>query len=470
MALRFVYLAFCAMLRLLVRRRGDVAREAEVVILRHELAVLRRTAGRARHDWADRALVAALAKLLSRDRRDRLIVTPATLLRWHRELARRRWYQPHRRPGRPPVEAAARELIVRLARENPRWGYQRIVGELAKVGIMVSATTVRRTLARGGLKPAPRRDGPSWREFLCARTGRVTQQARNLATDDVFERFSLLIRDRPRLEVHQRLRQCLRERGDPHDPDPSPNAGRERLCRAVRPHDPPRVPRLDPDPQRAPPRPRRPRVPRPLQPRAPSPRTRPPTPKPATSARRRSDRTTGPPRRPHPPLRTNRSLNPNPGYWHPSGFSCARRSGGECDGVRHVARAELEQDPLALRLHRLCALVSALCRLAPREAVGSVAQHLTLAWRESDRDPLIVWRRRGSGVRPFEQMGLRIAPRYALRIDAWAVRAVRSVAANERAGMIRARGDCARLGRREGRVFEHLDLQVRFGRGRAGDR
>jgi putative transposase len=116
MALRFLYFAFCAVLRILARRRGDLAREAELVILRHEVAVLRRTAGRARVDWADRALVAALAKLLSCDRRERLIVTPATLLRWHRDIARRRWRSQCRHPGRPEVESETRELIVRLAR------------------------------------------------------------------------------------------------------------------------------------------------------------------------------------------------------------------------------------------------------------------------------------------------------------------------------------------------------------------
>jgi len=88
MAFRFLYLAFCAVLRLLVRRRGDAARDAEIVILRHELAVLRRTAGRPRLDWADRAMMSALAKVIARDRRGRLVVTPATLLRWHRDIAR----------------------------------------------------------------------------------------------------------------------------------------------------------------------------------------------------------------------------------------------------------------------------------------------------------------------------------------------------------------------------------------------
>jgi putative transposase len=121
MALRFVQLALCAVLRPLVRRRGgDAAREAEIAILRHELAVLRRTAGHARLDWADRAVISALALVISRDRRDRLLATPETLLRWHRDIARRRWNHAHRRRSRPEVESETRELIFHIARENPR--------------------------------------------------------------------------------------------------------------------------------------------------------------------------------------------------------------------------------------------------------------------------------------------------------------------------------------------------------------
>jgi putative transposase len=119
-------------------------------------------------DEADRALFAVLARLLRRDRRDGLLVTPATLLRWHRDLARRRWRHPRRATGRPPLPAETRELIFRLARENPRWGYPRIAGELAKLAITVSPTTVARVLRRGGIDPAPRRAGPTWREFLRA--------------------------------------------------------------------------------------------------------------------------------------------------------------------------------------------------------------------------------------------------------------------------------------------------------------
>jgi hypothetical protein len=100
-------------------------------------------------------------------------VSPATLLRWHRDLARKRWCHPHRYPGRPPTAAATRDLILRLARENPRWGYQRITGELAKLAITVSPSTVRRIMISAGSKPAPRRDGPTWREFLHAQAAGI---------------------------------------------------------------------------------------------------------------------------------------------------------------------------------------------------------------------------------------------------------------------------------------------------------
>ena len=123
---------------------------------------VRRTALRLRLAWSDRALLAALARLLPADRRVGLIVAPATLLRWHHELARRRWRHPHRRPGRQPVDPTTRALIVRLARENPRWGYPRISGELAKLSIRVSASTVRRVLLAAHLKPA---EGCHYSEF-----------------------------------------------------------------------------------------------------------------------------------------------------------------------------------------------------------------------------------------------------------------------------------------------------------------
>jgi putative transposase len=123
MLFRFAYLAFYAALRPFLRRGEAVRREAELIVLRHEVAVLRRGQRRPRLDWADRALLAALVRLLRPDRRVGLVVTPATLMRWHRDLARRRWRYPHRRPGRPAITVETRDLVLRLARENPRWGY-----------------------------------------------------------------------------------------------------------------------------------------------------------------------------------------------------------------------------------------------------------------------------------------------------------------------------------------------------------
>ena len=155
------------MLRLLVGgRRDEFAKDVELLVLRHQLAVLGRQQPRSSLRAEDRAFLAALTRILPSRRRQGLIVTPQTLLRWHRELVRRRWAQPKQSSGRPPVERRVRELVLRLARENPRWGYPRIAGELLKLGVRVSPSTVRRLLLRAGLKPAPRRTGPSWRDFL----------------------------------------------------------------------------------------------------------------------------------------------------------------------------------------------------------------------------------------------------------------------------------------------------------------
>lgn len=174
MVLSFVYLAFVSLLKLLIRcgRTVDV-KDIELLVLRHQLEVLRRHVKRPKLRASDRVLLAAAARLLPPARRQGLLVTPHTLLRWHRELVRRRWTYPAARPGRPPIDARTRELVVRLARENPRWGYQRIAGELNKLGLSISPSTVRRLLARAGLGPAPRRSGPSWREFLRAQAASV---------------------------------------------------------------------------------------------------------------------------------------------------------------------------------------------------------------------------------------------------------------------------------------------------------
>jgi hypothetical protein len=165
----FVYLVvrnLFALLWLLARRRRS--KEFEILLLRHELAVLRRHAGWPRLTRADRALFAALSRAVPRTTWTSLAVKPDTLLRWHRQLVARRWTYAHRKAGRPALERSLRVLILRLARENPHWGYKRIVGELKGVGVSVSATSVRKVLLAAGLQPAPERGPSSWRTFLRA--------------------------------------------------------------------------------------------------------------------------------------------------------------------------------------------------------------------------------------------------------------------------------------------------------------
>jgi hypothetical protein len=174
MAFSFLYLAVRAVLAALVRsRRGLDVKDIELLVLRHELAILRRQVVRPKLGMADRALLAAAAVHLPRSKRTVLLVTPRTLLCWHRALVRRKWRQPPGRVGRPPLSPEIRELVLRLARENPRWGHRQVCGELCKLGFIASATSVRRLLARAGLEPAPRRGGPSWREFLRAQAASI---------------------------------------------------------------------------------------------------------------------------------------------------------------------------------------------------------------------------------------------------------------------------------------------------------
>jgi transposase InsO family protein len=140
--------------------------ELELLVLRHELAVLKRKADRPKLRRSDKVLLTALSRLLPRERWSSFIVTPGTLLRWHRELVKRKWTHKTRRAGRPPLDPKLAALIVRMAGDNPRWGYLRIKGECQKLGLRVSATRVKKVLLAAGLDPAPRRDGPSWSEFL----------------------------------------------------------------------------------------------------------------------------------------------------------------------------------------------------------------------------------------------------------------------------------------------------------------
>jgi putative transposase len=235
-----LYAVWRRVLRLLAGSSSSAATlEVENAVLRHQLAVLRRKVKRPRLRRRDKVLLAAASRLLPRERWSSFLVRPRTLVRWHRALVRRKWTYRHRRPGRPPIDPEVRELVLRLGRENPRWGCVRIQGELRKLGIRVGATTIRTTLRQAGLPPAPRRSGPSWSEFLRAQaqgilaidlftvetawlrtlyvlfamelgsrrvhvlgvtrspdSAWVTQQARNLAIGERLQGVGFLIRDR----------------------------------------------------------------------------------------------------------------------------------------------------------------------------------------------------------------------------------------------------------------------------------
>jgi hypothetical protein len=163
--LKIAYLLTCQVLGLVrLVFCGDLVKDAELLVLRHENAVLRRHVGRVRYEPADRAWFAALARLVPRRRwADVFPVTPATLLAWHRRLAAGKYGTSNRRkPGRPPTSPGVTRLAVRLARENPLWGHRRIHGELMKLGVTVSPSAVWQILHAAGIDPAPRRSGPGW--------------------------------------------------------------------------------------------------------------------------------------------------------------------------------------------------------------------------------------------------------------------------------------------------------------------
>jgi putative transposase len=169
MTVSFGYLILREVLQLIVLGlRGQRANEVEILVLRHQVAVLRRQVKRLDLEPSDRSLLSALSRLLPRPRWATFLVTPATLLRWHRTLIARKWTHPQRWPGRPTVRAEIRALVLRLAKENPKWGHRRIQGELVGLGYRVAASTVWSILAKAGVDPAPRRTGPTWTQFLSA--------------------------------------------------------------------------------------------------------------------------------------------------------------------------------------------------------------------------------------------------------------------------------------------------------------
>jgi putative transposase len=190
MTLRFTYLAVLRVFGwLALLARSDRAKDAELFILRHQVAVLQRQVKTPMLSWADRAVLAALARLLpgSQLRQLRLIVSPRTLLRWHADLVRRRWACQRRTPGRPRTAPAVRALVLEMARDNPSWGYRRIHGELAGLGHKLAPSAVWQILKEAGIDPAPTRSGQAWRTFLDA-------QAKTILATDFFHVDTVFLR------------------------------------------------------------------------------------------------------------------------------------------------------------------------------------------------------------------------------------------------------------------------------------
>src|SRR6266516_6904087 len=172
MCLRFVFLLITRVIAWLrLSRREEARKTAEILILRHQVTVLQRhQACRPKLNWADRALLASLFGVIPKVRRQglRLLVTPDTIVRWHRDIVERRWAARSMRntSGRPATRRNIKALVLQLARENPEWGYRTIRGELAGLGVKVAGSTVWEILKTNGTGPAPRRTGPTWSQFL----------------------------------------------------------------------------------------------------------------------------------------------------------------------------------------------------------------------------------------------------------------------------------------------------------------
>jgi hypothetical protein len=199
--LYLIFIRLCGWLALLPR--SDNVKDTEILVLRHQIAVLQRQVRSPRLTWADRAVLASLTGRLSTTTRRRqlsLIVTPRPLLRWHAELVKRRWTYPRRTLGRPGTSPIIRRLVLQMARDNPTWGYRRVCGELTGLGHKIAPSTIWAILKAAGIDPAPRRAAASWKQFLSA-------QAKTIAAADFLHVDTVFLR---------RLYVSVRHRRHPH--------------------------------------------------------------------------------------------------------------------------------------------------------------------------------------------------------------------------------------------------------------
>ena len=200
-----LYLAVRGLLGcLMVLTRRQMSKNAELLVLRHENAMLRRQISRVRYQPGDRLWLAALSRLVPRRRWGEVFaVTPATLLAWHRRLVTRKWDYTSRRPGRPSTAAAIRKLVIRMATDNPAWGHRRVQGELVSLGHPIAASTVWQILHDAGIGPAPRRTGPTWKQFLTAQAHGILA-ADFVHVDTVFLRriYALIVIEHGTRRVH----------------------------------------------------------------------------------------------------------------------------------------------------------------------------------------------------------------------------------------------------------------------------